>query len=178
MNKSSFDKIFNSDPNNVPDFEEEDIQRTGEEIAKAVEENLPPALIRHCETELVEINPEQIEKDYTFARNSLIELAEVSQRALVLALDNASRDSKAQSIEAVSSMIQTSSDVVTQLTELTLKYKETQERLKNINHPQTSINGQVINNQFNIGTMSTSELLKLLNENDKNEEEIVDGDIV
>ena len=164
---SNFDAIFNSaEPMEhtglVVVDEEAQVIRTGEMIAKSVEELLPPATIKHSDISQTELTTEKIEKDFEYARAVLIGLSQTAQRTLGLALDNAINSGRAHDIEAATSLIGTSADIVSTLTELSLKFKETQERLKNAGQPDIVNNGTV--NNINIGNLSTGELLKLLNE--------------
>ena len=106
--------------------------------------------------EVVEIK--QVDSDFEFARNNMIEVIEKSKDALDGILDVAQMSQHPRGYEVAATLIKTIADINKDLLELSKKKKELS---GNVETPKT------VNNNLFVG--STSELLKMLKNKDLNE---------
>jgi Terminase DNA packaging enzyme len=103
-----------------------------------------------------QIQPEQVDDDFEYARGNIIATIEKGREALDGIIDVATLGQNARAYEVAAGLVKTMVEANKDLLELTKKRKEI-ERIENKANPQT------VNNNLFVG--STAELLKALKQN-------------
>ena len=106
---------------------------------------------------------EKVRSDYEYSRDTYYELLEKGKDSLETMMEVARESEHPRAFEVLSNMIKNLSDVNDRLMDLNKKNKDLEEPLKQVEHQQN-----------NIFLGSTSELQKLLKE--QNEEKVVDAE--